>query len=111
MAGRPLPDDELCRLVVHACADDYEDFDMIVSEVTKWTKGDFKTPCISEIENALLKCIADGEVIGYEYSEKLHQFVAAEAKFQSNRTLWFYITEQSKMRFKQLEAEEKKAEA
>jgi hypothetical protein len=53
-------------MVAEACANDYEDFNMIVSEVTRWTKSEFKAPDIGEIENALMSAIADNEVVAYE---------------------------------------------
>jgi len=85
-------------MVVQACANDYEDFEMIVSEVAKWTKSKFKTPGISEIEDALLMSITEGNVIAYEYSETLRRFVAKQAAPQNIRTLWFCITEECKKR-------------
>jgi hypothetical protein len=98
MTGQSLPDTELDRLVVQGCADDYEDFDMIVSEVIKWTRSEFKAPEVNEIENALLESIAKADVIAYAYSETHQKFVATQADHQNIRTLWFYITEGCKAR-------------
>jgi hypothetical protein len=102
MTGQSLPDTELDRLVVQGCANDYEDFDMIVSEVHKWTKSEFNVPEISKIENALMKAIATNDVIAYEYNEPA-RLTPAHVDPQNISTIMFYATEHGREKLRKLE--------
>jgi molybdopterin synthase catalytic subunit len=84
-------------MVLDAVADDYEDFEMVVSEITGWTKSWLEKPDVEQIERALMKSIADREIGAYEYSEPSFRSLTAvdSATF---RTRWFYITEKGKQK-------------
>jgi hypothetical protein len=97
--------DEIERLVLQAVANDYEEFDMIVHDVTKLMHGVCEAPNVIQIENALMKSIVDRNVDAYQYSETIHQYVATQADVQNLRTLWFYITDQGKRRLRDIEDE------
>ena len=95
--------DELSRLVLQAVADDFEEIEMIVHDVTKWLGGVDDSTYRRQIEHALMKCIADKNVKAYETSDELQQFVATRADLQTISEHWFYITEQGKEQLRRLE--------
>ncbi|MGA3370133.1 MAG: hypothetical protein ABSC48_00055 [Terracidiphilus sp.] len=101
--------DELERMVVEAVADDYEEFATIVQCIARCMSKVHDAPDENEIEQSLMKSIADSDVIAYEESEELHRLIATEANPQNIRTLWFYITKQGKERLRRLEEEEIKS--
>ncbi|MGA3047501.1 MAG: molybdenum cofactor biosynthesis protein MoaE [Terracidiphilus sp.] len=95
MTGRP---NDLGGMVLDAVADDYEEFNMVVSQIAEWTKNSASNPAIDQIELALMNSIADRDIQAYEYSESSCRYLAVEADPASIRTRWFYITEQGKRR-------------
>jgi len=104
--------EELSRLVLQAVADDFEEIEMIVHDVTKWLGGVDDSTYRRQIEHALMKCIADKNVKAYETSDELQQFVATQADLQKINDHWFYITEQGKEQLRRLdEIDEDKADA
>jgi hypothetical protein len=99
-----MSNDELRRTVLQAVADDYEELEMIISEIVKWTsRGGNDTPDRSQIEHALMASITDKDVQAYQPSEPSGQLIPAMADPQNLHTLWFYITEQGKERLQTLE--------
>lgn len=99
-----MNNDELGRMVLEAVANDYEELEMIISEVVKWTTADGSgTPDRSQIEHALIASITDKDVQAYRPSEPSAQLVPAMADPQNLHTLWFYITEQGKEKLRTLE--------
>jgi hypothetical protein len=101
--------DELGRMVLEAVANDYEELEMIVSEIVKWAGSINDAPNRNQIEYALMVSIADKDVEAYEYSEKSCRYIPTSADSQTLHTLWFYITEQGKERLQRLEDEETKS--
>jgi len=97
--------DDLDYLILRAVVDDFEEFEMIVSEITKWTSDNKTESDVSRIQQALLNAIAEGMVKTFEPREDLRQFVATEVDPQRIHSLWFYITEQGKIRMQKLEEE------
>lgn len=97
---------ELARMVLQAVANDYEDFEMIVSEIVGWTSKDNVALDVSQIQDALMKSIADKDVKAYEPSETSNHLIVTQADPQKIRTLWFYITEQGKKRLQGLDEED-----
>jgi protoporphyrinogen oxidase len=95
--------DELSRLVLQAVADDFEEIEMIVHDVTKWLGGVDGSTYRRQIEHALMKCIADKNVKAYETSDELQQFVATQADLQKISDHWFYITEQGKKQLRKFD--------
>lgn len=87
---------ELNLMVLDAVANDYEGFDMVVGEITDWTKNSTHEPNVDQIESALMKSIADRDIQAYEYSESSCRYLAVEVDPETIRTCWFYITEQGK---------------
>jgi hypothetical protein len=94
--------DDLDYLVLQAVADDFEEFEMIVNEITKWTSNK-TTLDIDRIQQALMKATAAGLVKAYESRD--HQLVATEADPQKIHSLWFYVTAEGKLRMQKLEEE------
>jgi hypothetical protein len=97
--------DELDYLVLQAVANDFEEFEMIVSDIAKWTTGEQTAPDPGQIETALITAIDNGEITAYECSETSNQFIATRADTETLRAYWFYITEQGKTRMQRLEHE------
>jgi hypothetical protein len=100
--------DDLDYLVLQAVADDFEEFEMIVNEITKWTSTNTRAPNVERIQQALMRAIAEGTVKTYEPREGDRQLVTAEADPQRIHNLWFYISEQGKLRMQKLEEEAKR---
>jgi hypothetical protein len=98
---------ELGRMVLEAVANDYEELEMIISEIVDWTGSGNDAPDRNQIELALLMSITNRDVEAYEYSEKSCRFIPTPADPQKLHTLWFYITEQGKERLRRLEEEDK----
>jgi hypothetical protein len=99
--------DDLDYLVLQAVADDFEEFEMIVNEIAKWTKK--TAPDADQVRQALMRAIAGGVIKAYESREGHRQLVATEAASQKIHSLWFYITDQGKLRMQKLEEEAKRA--
>jgi hypothetical protein len=97
-------------MILKAVANKYALLDMIVSEIVGTRRSDYDAPEDSQIEQLLMKCIADNNVKAYVRCNKHSGFVHTLADHQNIRTLWFYITEQCKQRLKTLEAVEAKTE-
>jgi hypothetical protein len=95
--------DKLERVVLQAVGNDYEEFEMIVHDATKWMSRIGEGPEIGQVEYALMKCIADRNIKAYEYSESACQFISTDADPKKINTLWFYITENGKKRLELLD--------
>ncbi len=100
--------DDLDYLVLQAVADDFEEFEMIVNEITKSTSDNQTAPGVDLIQHALMRATAEGTVKAYEPREGHRQLVATEADPQRIHSLWFYITEEGKLRMQKLEEEAKR---
>jgi hypothetical protein len=104
-------DNGLEYLVLQAVANDFEEFEMIVGEIAKWTNGYQAAPDRRQIEQALMTAIAGEDIKAYEPREGHRQLVATQADPRKIHSLWFYITEQGKSRMQRLEALEHEAES
>ncbi len=100
--------DDVDYLVLQAVADDFEEFEMIVNEITKCASNKEAAPDVNRIQQALMTAIAEGIVKAYEPREGHRQLVATEADPQKIHSLWFYITEQGKIRMQELEEKAKR---
>jgi hypothetical protein len=87
---------EINRLVIEACADDYEEFSMIVSEIEKWTNGDPNAPTIRQIEEALVQSIANKDIEAFEVHDCELRLTTVQPDHETISDLWFYVTEQGK---------------
>src|ERR1035437_3412602 len=87
---------ETNRLVMEACADDYEEFSMIVSEIEEWTNGASDSPDVNGIVNALIQSIADKDIEAYEVREHRLQLTTVQPDRASIADLWFYVTDKGK---------------
>jgi molybdopterin synthase catalytic subunit len=88
--------DQLREMVLDAVANDYEDFDMVVAEVSKWMSNSARTPDIAQVAQALMESIAEKDVQAFEFVEGTSRYVPVEAKLETIRDRWFYVTEQGK---------------
>ena len=96
-------------MVLQAVANDFEELEMIISEIGKWTSANDPSPDADQIERALMEAIADENVKAYEPREGHHQLVATQAEPQKMHALWFYITAQGTDRMQKLEGEAERA--
>lgn len=83
---------ELDGIILDVVADDYEDFEMVVSEVSKWAVKSARKVQLFEIERALLHAIEEELVQAFDYSESSAQYIAVKVDGQTLRNRWFYIT-------------------
>jgi uncharacterized Zn finger protein len=95
---------------MQAVADDFEEFEMIVSEIAKWTNANDGVPNSTQIERALLKAIADKRVKAYEADGPSNQLTETQADSENLQRLWFYITDQGKTQMQSFEASVGEAE-
>jgi hypothetical protein len=100
--------DELEYLVLQSVANDFEEFEMIINEITKCTDKKEAAPNAELIQQALMRAIAEGTVKVYEVREGHHHLIAPETDSPQVRSSWFYITEQGKMRMQKIEGEAKR---
>ncbi len=96
MVGKYGGRSEFNRLVMEACANDYEEFSMVVSEIEKWTDGDPNAPTISQIEEALVQSIANKDIEAFEVHDCELRLTTVEPDHETISELWFYVTEQGK---------------
>jgi molybdopterin synthase catalytic subunit len=89
---------ELRETILSVVADDYEEFDMVVSEASKWIKNSANAPDAAQVTQALMELIAEGDVQALKYVEDSSRYIPVEAELETIRDLWFYITEQGKRR-------------
>jgi hypothetical protein len=87
---------EVNRLVMEACANSYEEFNMIVSEVGRWTNGDPNAPTMRQIEEALVQSIANKEIQAFEVHDCERHLTTVQPDHETISDLWFYVTEQGK---------------
>jgi hypothetical protein len=83
--------------VMDAIADDYEDFDMVCTEVSKWAKVPGGPVTRREIRNALHRVIADGYAQAYVYSPELQRYEVTSYSADQVNQLWFYLTRKGKL--------------
>jgi hypothetical protein len=84
------------RLVMEACADDYEEFSMVVSEIKKWTNCAPNAPTIHQIKEALIESIANKDLQAYEEHDCRICLTTVLPDHETTSELWFYVTEQGK---------------
>lgn len=90
---------KLQEMILGAVADDYENFNIIFAEVSKWIKNsDWATVDIDRVERDLKESIFLGDVQAFEYSENSNRYIQVEGELSQIQDLWFYITEQGKRR-------------
>ena len=87
---------EINRLVMEACADDYEEFSMIVSEIEKWRNGDPNAPTIHQIEEALIQSIENKDIEAFEENDCRLCLTTVLPDHETISRLWFYVTGQGK---------------
>ena len=81
---------------MEACANDYEEFSMIVSEIEKWTNGDPNAPTIRQIEEALIQSIANKDIEAFEEHDCGLCLTTLLPDHETISKLWFYVTERGK---------------
>jgi len=96
MIGKYGGRSEINRLVMESCADDYEEFNMIVSEIEEWTNGDPNAPTIRQIEEALVQSITNMDIAAFEVHDCRLRLTTALPDHETISELWFYVTEQGK---------------
>lgn len=87
---------QLREMVLDAVADDYENFDMVVTEVKKRMSNSARALDAAQVAQALMESIAEKDMQAFEYAENSSRYVPVEAKLETIRDRWFYITEQGK---------------
>jgi molybdopterin synthase catalytic subunit len=87
---------EIRERILDAVANDYEEFDMVVAEVSKRKNNVAELPDAAQIEQALIELIAEKDVQAFEFIEGSSRYVPVEAKLETIRDRWFYVTEQGK---------------
>jgi len=96
MSGQHGGRSDIDRLVMRACADDYEEFSMIVSEIEKWTTGDPNAPTIRQIQEALIQSITNRDIDAFEVADCELRLTSILPDLETIGELWFYVTEQGR---------------
>jgi hypothetical protein len=89
-------DQTVRELVVCAAADDYEDFEKVVKEVTGWAVEHGTSANRQTIFEKLREVISDGYMRAYVYSQESARFEQAECTVENLDRLWFYVTAKGK---------------
>jgi hypothetical protein len=89
-------DHTIRELVICAAADDYEDFEMVVNEVTRWAAEEGTASNRQTIFEKLREVITDGFMGAYVYSQESTKFEPAECSLENLDELWFYVTAKGK---------------
>lgn len=87
---------EVREKVLDAVANDYEKFEMVVAEVSKWMNQTAHGTDADEIAEALMELVADKVVQAFEYAEDSSSYIPIKAELKTIQDRWFYITEQGR---------------
>lgn len=82
--------------VMNAIADDYEDFDMVCLEVSKWAKERSLIVEQQEIANMLQRVIEEGYADAFMYSPELQRYEVTSFPSGEVSDLWFYMSAKGK---------------
>ena len=82
---------EFQRMVLDAVSDDFEDFEMVASEVAKWSGIAVNEEHTNRIERVLMSLLADKRIAAYAPSGAQNLMIPTEANGQNIKSLWFYI--------------------
>jgi len=82
---------EFQRMVLDAVSNDFEDFEMVASEVAKWSGTAVNEGHTNRIERVLMRLLADKRIAAYAPLGTQDLMIPTEADSQNIRTLWFYI--------------------
>jgi len=89
-------DHTLSELVICAAANDYEDFETVVYEVTRWATERATAANRQTIFETLHEVINDGYVRAYVYAQESAKFKPADCSLEDLDELWFYVTDKGK---------------
>jgi hypothetical protein len=89
-------DQTIRELVVCAAANDYENFEMVVKEVTRWAAEEGTDSNRQTIFERLSELITDGFMRAYVYSRESARYEMAECSRENLDELWFYVTDKGK---------------
>ena len=81
---------------MRAIADDYEDFNMVCAEVSKWAKQRSLIVQRQEIAKALQRVIDEGYADAFMYSTELQRFEVTTFPAGEFGGLWFYLSAKGK---------------
>lgn len=79
-----------------AIADDYEDFDMVCAEVSKWARERSLVVEREEIASALQQVIDEGYADAFMYSPELRRYEVTRFSTRRLSGLWFYLSASGK---------------
>jgi hypothetical protein len=82
---------EFQRMVLDAVSNDFEDFEMVASEVAKWSGSAVNEEHTNRIERVLMRHLADKRIRSFAPSGAQNLMIPTEANSQNIRNLWFYI--------------------
>lgn len=82
--------------VIRATSDDYEDFEMVVTEVSRWAIEHGTTANRQTIFEKLCEVITEGYVGSYLYSHESAKFESVGCLLEDLDELWFYVTAKGK---------------
>jgi hypothetical protein len=82
--------------VMSAIADDYEDFDMVCAEVSKWAGERSLEVQRQEIANALQRVIEEGFGDAFIYSPEQQRYAVTSFSSEEVSNLWFYLSAKGK---------------
>jgi hypothetical protein len=78
-------------MVLDAVSNDFENFEMVASEVARWGGIAVNEEHTNRIERLLMRLLADKRIAAYAPSGAENLMIPTEAKSQNIRNLWFYI--------------------
>ena len=82
----------LDEFIIEAVANDYENFECIVEQVTKWTARTGLHANRQELIDALERAIREGYALAYLLSPREPHSQAVDFSRERLDELWFYVT-------------------
>lgn len=95
---------ELETLIIEAVANDFEQLQGILSQLSAWSLRPLEGTDVVNIERALRDLIVAGDIGAYLLSAGSPYRTVVTVVGEDLSNLWFYITEQGKKRLRETEA-------
>lgn len=97
---------ELERSILEAAANDFEQLEAILSQLSDWSRSPFEDADVAKVEAVLRDLIVSDDIGAYKLSTVSPYRTAVTDVGEDLSGLWFYITEQGKKRLRETEAEQ-----
>jgi hypothetical protein len=88
--------DRIRDYIINVVANDYENFGLIVDEVSAWASKDGMAVSPEEIMQALTSLVSDGLVDSYQFSHSSGGYELCDLASSNLTDRWFYVSKTGK---------------